>query len=769
MDLSDLLPSLPPTLNNDYDVCDQQIAPDLFSQKGVSPKLAFSSEDFMFNAEAEASFSLKLFNDANDHGKEKIFEHWPGVKDLYPDHALLGYSLKGKIKASASGAALEKFEFGLDADQIFDVQAFRVHGCGEKIEEAYKADVSKFRHIFSKDDVRDLQVNEALAYEAAGQLELSASVKVSDVFSGTASVVAGFLDLNGKIQVKVDASASITLNVKIEDDFSVVIVKLGEDNYKVVINKIIKRSNRLGLKAGIEVGAVQNDQLEELVDQFFEGIDEKVFEPINEKIKNSSLSDLLDNEWVEQAAYLLGLDLPSPGDFEEAYLEKRGKVREKLLEIIETKVALGVAYEYSIVKTNETIFEASFTQEKIVEFHRDIVGLKVNRLIDAYLGSPSAERPFTLEKYLKRDLEEVSRSIGISLSFGNFKLSSAVLKEFTQEQVRIVDDTGEKFRVNQYNNKVTKTYRHGKNKDEYVLAFDSSMPHFVSSESQLTLDKFDFDLSLSFEMTENRTSDKELRDIVDWALTWDIIPQSRVKPTIEAIRANVLGVDSRGIKYHCFLKIPAGEFDILIPYFKNVKNTIVPSALAASVLQVDYNNIADFRTRQDIDLRREYYTAFWGNYINQNDTLPTDGFLRNVADALSNELYDKGLKDLSKYESGEGNYDRLFDRHQKGSYNSSKVVEILKGNDIRREIEGLIRDMDKINTAIMANEHYDKRKVRKALKRIGDTSFLKDFNLRFFGRLLLDMNTYMGEEVNIERGLNLTYQQDGEEKVYVIA
>ena len=195
----------------------------------------------------------------------------------------------------------------------------------------------------------------------------------------------------------------------------------------------------------------------------------------------------------------------------------------------------------------------------------------------------------------------------------------------------------------------------------------------------------------------------------------------------------------------------------------------MPSALAASVLQVDYDNIADFRTRQDIDLRREYYTAFWVNYINQNDTLPTDGFLRNVADALSNELYDKGLKDLSKYESGEGNYDRLFDRHQKGSYNSSKVVEILKGNDIRREIEGLIRDMDKINTAIMANEHYDKRKVRKALKRIGDTSFLKDFNLRFFGRLLLDMNTYMGEEVNIERGLNLTYQQDGEEKVYVIA
>ncbi|UII31188.1 hypothetical protein LVD17_23125 [Fulvivirga ulvae] len=757
MNIKDLIPDL---LNlNGQKVNDKSLAIELISKKGATPSLALPAENFLFSAKAEGAFSLNLFNDANDHSIDsKIFEHWPEATSLYADKALLGYALEGKIKANAGAENLGKFDLGIDAEQLFKVKSFRIHDGNTSLKDAFTSDVSSFKFIFKKADVTSLKVNEAMAFEAAGRVALNAGVKVTDVYSGTASLVAGMLNLSGQVDLKLDASASVDFKIEIEDDFSVVIIRQAEDKFKVCINKVVKRTKELKAKAGVEAALGDKDKLNDLVDKFFEGVEEELFKYINDKISTTGLKEA-DLEKTLRAASLLNLtDISSVEEFKQKYEEKKGKVKEKLLEVITNKVAVGVAYDYNIIKTNESIFSGLFTKNAIEQFHGDIVKLRVADLVEAYSKDQSS---FELTSYLKREATEITRSFGLNVAFGNFKLTSSIKKEFEEVTERKFLTESKLglfgFKVDTYSRKRTKTYKHGKNSDIYMMNMDASMPIYVSKEEDLTAEKFDFGFGLSFDMTENKTSNKELLDIVDWAVTWDIIPQQQSSEVINKIKTEVLDKTDDPITYHCFLKVPQGEFDELIPYFKSSLKTLIPSALAASMLQVDYINIP---VRNNMDLRREHYTAFWSNYLksyskNHPDTIP--GI---VAQELYNYFNDQNLSKLAMYEGGEGNYE---------AYNSAKTVEILEFNNVNVMVNSLVEHFDNLSKAINTHVHYEKKIFEKAFKGIDKTQFLKDFNLRFMGRLILDMNKLLAEPIEIEKGFNMTYKENGKDKTCVIA
>ncbi|MBL6448508.1 hypothetical protein JMN32_19515 [Fulvivirga sp. 29W222] len=757
MNIKDLIPKL--LKDDDKKVCDKTLSTELISEGGASPSLSLPGENFLFSAKVEGAFSVNLFNDTNDHSVEsKIFEHWPEAKSLYTNQALLGYSLEGRVKANASAENLGKFELGINAEQSFKAKSFRIHDCDTTVKDAFTGDVTSFKFIFKKDDVTSLKVNEAMAFEAAGKLSLNAGIKVTDVYSGTASMVSGLLNLSGQVDLKLDASASVDFKIEIEDDFSVVIIRQAEDKFKVCINKIIKRTKELKAKAGIEAALGDNDKLKDLVNKFFEGVDEELFKYINEKIDTTGLKEE-DLEKVLKAASLLKLtDISSVDDFREQYEQKKEKVKEKLLEVITNKVAVGISYEYSNIKTNESVFSGVFSKNAMNQFHGDIVKLKVGDLIDAYQKDPSS---YNLTSYLQRKTTEITSSFGLNVAFGNFKLTSSIQREFKEvTEKKFLTDGGFAFKVDAYNRKSTRSYKHGKNSDVYILNMDASMPVFVAKEEDLTVEKFDFAFGLSFDMKENKTSDKELRDIVDWAVTWDIVPQEKSAEVINKIKTEVLNKGASEVTYHCFLKVPQGEFEELIPYFKPSLQTLIPGALAASMLQVDYADIPDFRVRNNIELRRKHYTAFWANYLNSYALNQADVMLSLVKKDLSEYFDTQNFPELSLYESGLGNYE---------AYNTSRTTEILNFNDVGIMVNRLTGFYDDLSKAINTRVHYEKKIFTKSIKGIDKTKFLKDFNLRFMGRLILDMNQQLADPIEIEKGFNITYKEGGKEKTLVIA
>lgn len=768
MDIEQILLKLPLPAKP---VCDQTLDPVIESAGGTSADLALPFGDFLFNASAEGSFALKLFNDKNDHGEEKkIFDEWPEAASMYTENALLCYGLQGKIKAEVSGKALEKFELGLDADQSFEIKSFRIHPCETKVNEAVASDITSFKFIFSKQHVKDLKVNEALSFEAAGSLSLKASVKVSDVFTGSASAISSLLNLNGKVNIKLDASASLNVNVSIEDDFKVLIIRVGEDNYRVSINKIIKRTNELKAKAGITAGIENDEDLEKLVDQFLIGIDERVFEPVVEKIESTGLNDS-HLDLVKKALDLLGVDVDIPNitEAKAKYEEYRNKVKEKILESVTTKVSVGVAYEYRRIKTNESLFKAELSASAMDTFHQNIVRLQVDKLTDAYLADTSV---FELKEYMKREILDVDSSFGINFAFGNFKLTNTVKNEFDQvKEYKIFDDDQKKVKVSTYGRKTTRTVKVGKNEDEFLINFDADMRGFVENENQLTADQFDFEFDTSVEMLERKTDDVELSNVVDWAVTWDIIDPEKFEEVHQQL--DELRSKFENIRYKFYLRLAestaldgsvnADLFNDIIGDVPGLHNLKIASALAAALPYADFQGHDDFEARRNIHQRRMVYTSFWMSYLENDgfDQAASDPkkYSERIGKLLSDSLSGRELNELAKFEDDNS--------EQYPKIGRLSVEQLLTGNIMMNRLERFRRGTSFLMDGINNKKGYVKtfKKSYANIKSVG----LTEYNLRFLGRLFLDIAEDNNIKDEVSRGFTVTYEEGGEEKMIVFA
>lgn len=747
-------------------VCDKDVDPQLVKKNAISPDLALPIKDIAkFNAHAEASFSVVLFNDVADHvqdGKEdKTMKLWPNVSALYGQGALLGYTLAGKVKA-AGNVPLKQFELGIDADQTLELRALKYHPCGTRISDAVVEDLKSFLNIFDPNEVLSMKVNDAVSMQAAGKVEVSATVKWSDVISGTASVISSLLNIAGKVNIKAEVAASLSFKVAIEDDFHVVIIRQASDQYHVALAKVIKRSKELKAKAGI-TAALQNDEdLKKVADQFFEGIDERVFGAINKLIDTTGLTDQ-HLALAATAAELLGWkwEVTSIDDFRTEYTKLRDKARKKLIEIATTKVEVGISYEYRRIETTDTLFTASFNKATLKKYAEDIVRLRINNLLDH-------RNEYTLLSYLRREITEVDSAFGISLSFGNFQLSAGTKRSFMEEKDFEIK-AEELVKVSAYNRETTRSFKAGKNTDEYCFRFSGDMPFFVKKESELTAEKFELEFGLSLDITERRSSEKEIRDAIDWAVTWDVIQQDRVEHTYQEIK-KIIAVDNNVVKYRLFLSAldtdpnPGSPFGLLIPRMASVSDHELASALAAAVPYADFVGAStDRRNRTELAARRQRYHSFMLSYIQAlykvQETNSPENFSATVRTLLSDQFEKDGLHDLGMFE---------FLPEQHPRYGVATLGQVLNTNNVGADVVTLRTAFGILHSAIESNVHYA-MPFAQFNKQMAHIRFQKDFNLRFVGRLMLDIADDLNIKDQLTRGLSITYQENGKDKVFVAA
>ena len=96
MDISNFITTI---IQSTRDVDDKDVSPLLASGEKISPDLAFAAFENIakFNAHAEGSFMIELFNDVTDNKnkdgvEDKTIKHWPNINEVYSNGALLGYS-----------------------------------------------------------------------------------------------------------------------------------------------------------------------------------------------------------------------------------------------------------------------------------------------------------------------------------------------------------------------------------------------------------------------------------------------------------------------------------------------------------------------------------------------------------------------------------------------------------------------------------------------------------------------------------------------------
>jgi hypothetical protein len=765
-------PFIPVVLTTEKKIGDKDVSSNLSSGEKISPDLAFDYDAIAkFNAHASGNYSVNLFNDVGDHkdesGKEdKTAKYWPELANLYKTGGLLAYTLGGKLKAAASGTALEKFSLGIDAEQSLIIKSYRYHGNDIRIKNGYDTDLESFRVIFNPEDVcKNLQINEALALQAAGKIEVSAEVKLSDVISGTASMVSGILNLNGKFKFKAETAVSLKFGAQIEDDFQISIIRLAADKFRVIIGKIINRSTELKASAGITAGIEKTDDVDKLVDQMFESIDENVFKKVNGFIKGAGLKQE-HLELAQQAGTLLGFDkILSPEDFKTKYEEKKKTAKDQIINIATTKVEVGIAYEYKSISNTEALFNGEFSSKGIAENYSRIIRLKIKELT-----SLKQDADFKLVSYFRRDTKQLNTSFGINLAFGKFKLGAQTQKDF-KETTELFQSEERKLKVTAYSRDIKKTFSGGVvSNDDYALHFSADMKTFVKEPAELTAEKFDFEFGLSLDITDRKISKKELYDAVDWALTWDIIRQEQFQDVVDSIEKKVLAVDNNIVKYKLFLSVAENQsgnstlFDLLLPKIANASNVTIASALAASLPYAEFvGNPASPKIRQDISLRRQRYTSFWLKYLQEwykdQRENSTDDFGAAMGEELRKLFEAQGLTDLANFESNPKQYPK---------YMSATIQNILAFDFVSRDVQLIRNGFGILNDAVNKRTHYSKA-FEQFNQQIKKVAFQKDFNLRFTGRLLLDLADEIHIKEQINRGLSITYQENNEEKVFVVA
>lgn len=722
------------------------------------------------SASAEAGFRLLCLNSpsdtkALDDTEKMIVSKWPNYESIFENNkALLLYDIFGSIQAGMPNAPIGNLKMGFDISKAINLKTFRIHDGDELLPVALAQDAASWTSIFQKDQVLKLAPNEAVTFGSRLKVSFSSELGVSEAFTGSASLISKKMGINGKLNLSASASLSLSASFSIEDDFDVIIIRLpadeeGKSKFQVSLSREKESKTDISAAAGITAGIDQDEDFAALVDQFFVAIDRKVFEPLMKQINHldASMQPVL-----AKASTMLGSPEPidSPEEFKAFYLQKRAEIKAELMKILGAKVSVGVSYEYSKMESEDTVYSAIMSESFLDTHFKSVRGFDINTL----LAQAQPNDDYEITEFLKRDVKEVKKSFGISLSLGNFKLGSTKTRTLksVKEQKLIKHEIC--YRVESYSEGITQEFVHGKNTDKFYMSFEAAMPEYAKSEEGQTADMFQYGFGLSVESLENTTTDEELKNYVDWALVWDIIDQDQFHPTIERIREDILEKSEDPVRFSLSLGLGSCDSDSqlfkeIIKGLGNATDIQLTDALAAATPYAEYQG-EPLLLRATMDFRRLNYASFWATHLKTNQSNKGEKYSFKIAKALA--------KSITAVDEVSARFERGPFTLNEFDFEPARVERILDLNRyIETDIKKLTRTFKALSDSIEEQDYYEDT-FSEFFDKIKKISYSKEFNLRFIGRLMLDLAKYTDMEDEIIKSLKIEYTIDGENQVMVI-
>lgn len=307
------------------------------------------------------------------------------------------------------------------------------------------------------------------------------------------------------------------------------------------------------------------------------------------------------------------------------------------------------------------------------------------------------------------------------------------------------------------------------------------MDEFVNNLNGCTASKFDYELGLQVESKERKTPEKELKLLIDWAVVWDIIPQSDFQKTLDKINNEVIGTTNRGIKYSLSLGIAEGyepenkkdatddedsladhpnsnenNFDEFISYLGEATPAQMASALAAATPYAEYE-AKPVPARATMAARRLFYPSFFLDYFGDTD--------RRMGFAYSQLIKSKMVK-LFKNDDLTRTFETTIEQ-SKTQFASEQMSLLLTSTQLSRNVKLISSAFEKLDDFIDRDKTYDKA-FKRSFRTILKSSSSNPLYQRYIGRILLDVAEANGIKDKITRSLKITYKEGDNEKVLVI-
>lgn len=591
----------------------------LFDQS-LERSVSAENEDLTFLLSGEASVSL--FNRPDDEDPDHVIRDSSPASDdetlgpqirFDPDRAWLKYQLQGGAKANGT---LEEAGFTFDAstDHNLFFGSYRVHNPDETVQDALNDDLSSPRLIVDPEDVTALAPHEAVTMHARGTLDLSVSVRWSDVFNGSLSGLSGLVANADLLAVSLDVGAKAHCDIQVEDDFTVMFSRLEPGSVRAAVKRRDRHEISAGASVGITAQMTDPEQANEVLSDVLDALLGTAQEEVESILEAHTSLDDVSGEDLERLLSVLdrlGLDQASSTieDVRKRISELEAEARDTLQDIVESEVEAGFRFEYSRVDMKSVLLEAVIDDDRLEDVHGTILR---GNLRPVLTKASEGESVISLKRYFNEQTVEVSRSWGLGLSFGDmFSVGST-----NEVEKRTVERRDHKGQLKEYSFTGTRF-----SKDDTVGATECHTVQLEASMRQSTAhdiprgNEFSYRFTLRTQFREDDLSQRELSKWLDFAQMWRIIAPGGVSPARDRIAARAEGTDS-----------VTGTYTICVP--ENALRMVIRQTAAASREQNDsaFGDalgeampwLEDYDPRQDPTQRRKHYGPLWANYLSNS-------------------------------------------------------------------------------------------------------------------------------------------------------
>ena len=700
-------------------------------------RIAGSVSVSLFNRPDDTTHDPVIGTDASPDGEDDL-----GPQILFNDErAWLRYQVQSGAKANGS---LDAAGFGFDAstDHSLSFTSYLVHDADGTVRDAVQADVQSVPVIVRADDVVGISPHEAVAIDARGRLDLSMSVKWSDVLTRSLKALSQLVDGADLFSIEVDASAQAGVDVEVEDDLTVLFSRSEADTVRLAVKRRDRHEISAGVGVGVTVKLQDPEQIHSVLDDAVTALLGMAREELTEILSTYGAAETLaeiddgDLDAIETVLRRLGLDAAATTieDLQKKVGALESKAKEALKEIVESDVQASFSFAYSRLDAQTVLLEAVIDDDRVTDFHGQVIRGNLRPLIEA-----RTEDGVSLKRFFDERTVEVSRSWGLGLSFGSwFSIGNRTKVEKTittrhdaSGALKQYDFTGLRFNKND-----------GIGDEQcYAVHLEATMPK-ATTHSVPRADEFTYGLIISMQHRENDVSAKEVSRWVDLAQVWHIInpgAASRARRHIQT-RADA------------FEEVTA-SFDIRVPdeVFRMVFNQIghAGSDINAQFFGNALGEAMPWMSRhaeilQDPRKRRRYYGPLWARYLSDPLFHPGD-----LAQSASSTFRRAGHSALAAFEG----------RNWRSTQGTIGYVARINP-DTRPSWRSFLEGAQRLQQTISGNGSYEGiEQAFDKMARLWDQSFY----VRALGIYILDLISQNPVYLDAtEYTLTVDYKKDGE-------
>lgn len=604
----------------DKPLSDSKVGPEVLK---ASAKLeaTTTARNLTFGFDFESNVSLHVFNSKDDisdgvvslpqdntPNDEGLVLTPPLQIDYSKEQAVVKTTLLANVSGNLSGS-FSQVSVSIDASKKIELSKYNTHPSNSSAKTALLAELTNFDYAINPDAITSLGPGQALSYRLTGSLTSNVTLSWSDVISSNLSFFSSFLKRGDLLAFQASASASVSLDVAISDDFLIIFTDAGAGKTRLSVKKA--KSRRFGIEGsvGVTIGFKNPEKIVAEVDKLLKGVVgeeiNRVTDLINKIIADpttlfSNLSPI-EQKIIKALIERLGLQaqLDNLSSFVNAWTNIVKKVKDKVKEVVETKVKAVFSASYSRLKEETTILEVILTDQVLRENHKDLLLANISNVVDKIRAKDPS---YQLIRYLHQEILETVFTLGVMISFGPLKLGG---KDKISERRVTLENINKEQKISYTGAREYRSTFFG-DKEAWITTIRADMEAY---KKPATTCDFKYGLHLKHRWLEKKLTEKELREYLEQSLIWRTIGIDDVEKIVAEHKTRLNGEKAKVVVQ---IKADNITFRKLVMDIKSISEDDVALVFAKAMPWIE-----GFTARTNIDSRTSLYAPLWKRYFKE--------------------------------------------------------------------------------------------------------------------------------------------------------